>query len=360
MSFSSLNLNFKTQSLNDWKEAARQELEGNDPFEKLILKKGELSIKPYYVADPELEKNFIAPLPPSTQPFLGARSWHNTPKVAVTDAIKANQEILDHLNQGADGVLIEIFNDQVAPEVIFDQVQLPYCSVSLQFATKALSFLEKFKAYAESKYQRDQLSGGIFYHDAKEISSLFRDWPHYKSLGVVIPDSPGDSTDTIASAMASVVNAAEIHRWDKRFVSQVAFRLTVGTDFFLAMAKIQALKHLWAGVAHAYEVDLIQPVFVHAYSPVWIQEGYEPHGNLLKQTTAGLSAVLGGCDALTLEADPKHPALASRMARNVSSILREESHLAQVADPIAGAYYLQQLTEQHIEATWKKFQTLMS
>lgn len=360
MSFSSLDLNFKTQSLEDWREAARQELDGNEPFEKLHLKKGSLSIKPYYVAQTGSEKNFISPLPPSAQPFLGARSWHNAPKVAVTDATQANQEILNHLNHGADGVLIEITNDQVTPEAVFDQVQLPYCSVSFQVNLSAGSFLGKFKAFAEKKFNRDELSGSIFFADPKNANGLFREWPRFKSIGIIVSNPSTDPTEAIAQAMAEVVSASEIHRWDKSYVSQVAFQLPVGTDFFLEMAKIQALKHLWAGVAHAYGVNLLSPVFVHAYSPAWTAESFEPHGNLLKQTTAGLSAVLGGCDALTLEPDSKHPVLTSRIARNVSSMLREESHLAQVGDPIAGAYYLHHLTEQLITETWKKFQTLMS
>jgi methylmalonyl-CoA mutase len=49
----------------------------------------------------------------------------------------------------------------------------------------------------------------------------------------------------------------------------------------------------------------------------------------------------------------------SRIALNVSTILREESHLAKVADPVAGAYYIEALTDQLAQKTWHQFQAIV-
>jgi len=73
---------------------------------------------------------------------------------------------------------------------------------------------------------------------------------------------------------------------------------------------------------------------------------------MLRVTTEALSAVLGGCDSLTITACGFDPHLAD----NVHHILREESHLDAVSDPGAGAYYIEALTGEVAAAAWSLFQ----
>jgi methylmalonyl-CoA mutase len=49
----------------------------------------------------------------------------------------------------------------------------------------------------------------------------------------------------------------------------------------------------------------------------------------------------------------------SRVALNVSSILREEAYLGKVSDPTAGSYFLENLVDRLAEESWKKFQALV-
>jgi methylmalonyl-CoA mutase len=95
---------------------------------------------------------------------------------------------------------------------------------------------------------------------------------------------------------------------------------------------------------------------LHVRSASWIDEKFQPHGNLLKATTAAMAAVMGGCNALTIDADDANNITMTRMARNVSSILREESHLDKVADPLAGAYAVQEMTHALAHAAWPLLQ----
>jgi methylmalonyl-CoA mutase len=83
---------------------------------------------------------------------------------------------------------------------------------------------------------------------------------------------------------------------------------------------------------------------------------------MLRAALEAMAAVLGGCDTLTVEpynarfAEPD--ALSRRMARNVHAILREESYLAKVADPAAGAYYLEHTTYALAGRAWELFQAV--
>ena len=73
---------------------------------------------------------------------------------------------------------------------------------------------------------------------------------------------------------------------------------------------------------------------------------------MLKSTTAAMAGILGGCDALTIEPEDRNHAMMSRIARNVSNVLREESFFSKVADPFAGSYFIEDLSKQLTEAAW--------
>lgn len=84
---------------------------------------------------------------------------------------------------------------------------------------------------------------------------------------------------------------------------------------------------------------------------VWyfVKEAYQPHGNLIYATFAAVAGILGGCDRLTIVPENASHPTQIRVARNVSSILREESFLSKVADPLAGSYFIDSVVEQIVE-----------
>jgi methylmalonyl-CoA mutase len=74
--------------------------------------------------------------------------------------------------------------------------------------------------------------------------------------------------------------------------------------------------------------------------------------NLLRVTTEALSAVIGGCDRLTVEPFGLDP----HLALSIQRILREEAHVDAVADPAGGSYYIEVLTDSIARHSWKLFQ----
>jgi methylmalonyl-CoA mutase len=138
---------------------------------------------------------------------------------------------------------------------------------------------------------------------------------------------------------------------------QVAFSMTIGTDFFLETAKLRALRALWGKLLEKKGGDPSSPLFIHGWSPTWLNEAYAPHGNMLKSTSASMAAILGGCDSLTVEPEDLSNAMMARAARNVSNVLREESHLSKVADPLAGSYFIEDLTSQLVKQAWNQIES---
>jgi methylmalonyl-CoA mutase len=80
---------------------------------------------------------------------------------------------------------------------------------------------------------------------------------------------------------------------------------------------------------------------------------------MIKSTTASMAAIIGGCDSLSVLPEDETVPLMSRIASNVSNILREESHFDKVADPLAGSYVIADLTDKLAQQAWLHFQNQM-
>jgi methylmalonyl-CoA mutase len=81
---------------------------------------------------------------------------------------------------------------------------------------------------------------------------------------------------------------------------------------------------------------------------------YDRYTNLLRVTTEAMSAVIGGCDTLSVEPFGFTP----HQALSVQRVLREEAHLDAVADPAGGSYYVESLTDALAGQAWKLFQAV--
>src|SRR5699024_1238344 len=104
------------------------------------------------------------------------------------------------------------------------------------------------------------------------------------------------------------------------------------------------------------------PAYLHAQSSDWNKTLYDPNTKLLRTSTESMAAAIAGCDALTVLSFDRHfrqpDAFSRRIARNQQLVLREESFIDKVADPAAGSYYIEQLTDQIGEQAWKVFQEI--
>lgn len=144
---------------------------------------------------------------------------------------------------------------------------------------------------------------------------------------------------------------------------QLEFRYAATADQFLTIATLRAARRLWARVA---EVCGASPGAAaqrqHAVTSPVMMTRRDPWVNLLRTTVAGLSAGVGGADAVTVlpfDAELGLPdAFARRIARNTQSVLLEESHLSKVIDPAGGSWYVESLTDELARAAWAVFQEI--
>ena len=346
---------FGEASVKNWTEAAKKELGGKDPFDALALTKGGLAIKPYYDQSDTLaitEDN----LRPSLDPYLGPRGWHNVPDITVKDCAAANKLALWHLNNGADGVQFTL-DTKTDMAKLLHQMELTACSIFFVPKNGRSTLLGEFEQYVHAKgFDKTKIVGGIFCQPPEGAGGTtgqgLEDWGNFHALGHMV--QPAGPTDEIASALLLGVSMAGTMESPLPAISHLAFSFSIGPDFFLEIAKLRAFRRLWYQVCHAYGATSGQ-AYVHGLSHSWDKESFQPNANMLKSTSAALSAILGGCDAITIKPEDDSP-LKVRIARDVLTILREESHLNRTADAVAGAFYLESLTNQMAKTAWAKFQ----
>ncbi|MDF9811184.1 methylmalonyl-CoA mutase small subunit [Streptomyces sp. SPB162] len=146
-------------------------------------------------------------------------------------------------------------------------------------------------------------------------------------------------------------------------LGQLEFRYAATADQFLTIAKLRAARRLWARVAEASgAAPTAGAQRQHAVTSPVMMTRRDPWVNMLRTTVACVAAGVGGADTVTVL--PFDDALglpddfARRIARNTSSILMEESHLARVIDPAGGSWYVEQLTDELAHAAWSWFQEI--
>ncbi|WP_369195168.1 methylmalonyl-CoA mutase family protein [Streptomyces djakartensis] len=167
---------------------------------------------------------------------------------------------------------------------------------------------------------------------------------------------------SLATAVAYLRELAGTGLSVEQACGQLEFRYAATADQFLTIAKLRAARRLWARVAEVCGAPAAGAQRQHAVTSPVMMTRRDPWVNMLRTTIATLAAGAGGADAVTVlpfdHALGLPDAFARRIARNTSTILIEESHLARVIDPAGGSWYVERLTDELAHAGWEFFQRI--
>lgn len=384
---------FPAASREDWLKLVAAALKGA-PFEKLVSRTyDDLRIEPLYRRNPD-----AAPIPGRAP---GA-SWQVLARVDHPDAAAANAEARHDIANGATGLSvtfagaigsygygIEASGDALAR--VFENIDLGSgLAVELDLgwqgkdAPRLLAELVERKgvvpAATRIRFGLDPIgamaiAGGSPFAWTETAASFAAGIADLRRTGFAGPFAVADARPiheaggaeaqelafalAVATAYLRALEAGGLALEDARAL--IFFRLAVDADQFLSIAKLRALRLLWAKVEEACGLAP-RPVFVSAATAWRMFTRRDPWVNLLRATVAAFSAGLGGADAITVL--PFTAALglpdrfARRLARNSQLILLEEANLAKVADPAAGAGAVGDLTTQLCRAAWSLFQDI--
>lgn len=397
---------FPRVSTRAWEEKIKTDLNGADYREKLRWHTGEgIDVLPFYRRE-DLQKR-DQPLP---RPKDAGRRWEIRSPITAATIEEANRSMREALRGGSDALFItsklmsghrdEPFCGygvpmQTASDFMRLFEEIPLEQTSVHFDTGPLSpafpgmlrlWQKKFAAGLPSGTMqgsllfdpfaagllrgplpdrpglRDRLSSLVSFcnEHMPGVRPLAIDARVYHNSGATIIQELGFALGVAAEYLAMLTDKG--YSADE-IAGMLHFNVATGSYYFLEMAKIRALRLLWSNLIRAFKGDPEQsPAYLHAETSRWNKTIYDPHVNMLRTTTEGMSAVLAGCDALTVhpfdEPFRKPDRFSQRMARNAQIIMREEAYLGKVRDPAAGSYYVELLTHKMARKAWQLFQEI--
>jgi methylmalonyl-CoA mutase len=194
------------------------------------------------------------------------------------------------------------------------------------------------------------------------VRAITVDGPAFHNLGA---NATWELAGSVAAAVAYLRTLIESGLSLGDALRQISFRLAADDDQFMTVAKVRALRQLWARVAEVVGEPESGAAVVHAETSVPMMTQRDPWVNMLRSTLAAFGAGVGGADTvLVFPFDVAIPggfpgmatSFARRMARNVQLLLLEESHVGRVLDPAGGSWFVEELTEQLAQQAWAHFQ----
>jgi methylmalonyl-CoA mutase len=136
------------------------------------------------------------------------------------------------------------------------------------------------------------------------------------------------------------------------FAPRVSFFFGIGMNFFMEVAKLRAARLLWSTLMEekfAPKDNRSLMLRTHCQTSGVSLTAKDPYNNIIRTTIEAMSAVLGGTQSLHTNSFDEALALptefSARIARNTQLVLKEETGITNVVDPLAGSYYVESLTD---------------
>ena len=196
------------------------------------------------------------------------------------------------------------------------------------------------------------------------VRAITVDGPAFHNLGA---NATWELAGSVAAAVAYLRLLTESGLPVAQALTQISFRLAADDDQFMTIAKVRALRQLWARVAEVVGEPESGAAVVHAETSLPMMTQRDPWVNMLRTTLAAFGAGVGGADTvLVYPFDVAIPggfpgmatSFARRMARNIQLLLLEESHVGRILDPAGGSWFVEDLTEQLAQQAWQHFQAI--
>jgi methylmalonyl-CoA mutase len=345
--------NFNKVSFEDWKAQITKDLKGK-PID-VLNSNPEMDIEIKAFHHQEEESNFTSAVSKTNNDWIIRKEYSS----------ENNDDLLKDLNEGVNGISVKAENF----ESIMKDVLLEHIQADVRIDQNSNVHYPENLALNFDVIEKAALAGNAI-SDLSEFNAFYKQYPSNKTIwvnGNTYGDAGATSIQELAFSLAHLneyvqslvnegVSLSEIN-------SKIIICISVTNNYFVNIAKMRVLRSLVNGLFKGYDANyLAQPIQLIAKTSVRYQANNDSNSNLLRQTTQAMSAVIGGCDTLTvspfLSEDKEQNALNQRMAKNIQLILKEESYLDKVIDPSNGSYYIAALCNQILGKSWKLFKSL--
>jgi methylmalonyl-CoA mutase N-terminal domain/subunit len=164
---------------------------------------------------------------------------------------------------------------------------------------------------------------------------------------------------TLSNAIAYVEAATEAGLEVEEFAPRLSFFFNAHNDLFQEVAKYRAARRMWAKIMkYRFGADDERSMRLrfHTQTAGSSLTAQQAENNIVRTTVQALSAILGGTQSLHTNAFDEALALPTEKSAGIAlrtqQILANEAGLSDTADPLAGSYYVESLTDAVEEEAW--------
>jgi len=279
---------------------------------------------------------------------------------------------------GRVGVAIDTVDDM---HTLLDGIPLDKVSTSMTINSTASTLLAMYVVAAEERgIARDRLSGTIQNDILKEyiargtyiyppapslalVADVFRfcaaevpSWNPISISGYHIREAGATAVQELAFTFANAVEyakcALDAGLAIDAFAPRLSFFFAAHNDLFEEVAKFRAARRIYARLMRERfgASDASARLRFHTQTGGVTLQAQQPLNNVVRVTIQALSAVLGGTQSLHTNGYDEALALpteqAATLALRTQQIIANESGAALTADPLAGSYYVEHLTNE--------------
>ncbi len=402
-----LNQDFNPPTEEDWKEAANQLLKGA-PFDKIMRTKTyeDIALEPIYTQE-RIQSIVHHHTLPGQSPFVRGTSaggyitnpWKVAQLIKERDPESFNKALLDGLQNGQDTVNLEIGGENGVQienlddlDIAFDQVDLHKHAIMINPGEDGLYVLALLAALAKKRdVNLSHINGSILNDPLRDLvckgklnrtpeaafdqqatctNWISKSMPQMKAIGVdasIYQDAGASAVQELTWGLATgteyLRQMINRHLSIETAANHMQFVFGLGSNFFMEIAKLRAARLLWSQIVEAFGGSAdAQKMNMHTLTGKINKTWYDPYVNMLRTSTEAFAAIMGGANSLHIssfdEVINSPDSFSRRIARNTHTILREECHFDRVVDPAGGSWYIETLTAQIAQKSWKKFQDI--
>ncbi len=286
---------------------------------------------------------------------------------------------------GKVGVAIDTLDDM---ETLFDGISLDKVSTSMTINAPASILLAMYIAVGEKQgIDRLKLKGTIQNDILKEyiargtyifppspsmrlITNIFeyciKKVPNFNTIsisGYHIREAGSTAVQeiafTIADGIEYVRSAIKVGLDVDNFAGRLSFFFNSHNDLFEEVAKFRAARRIWAKVMKEMfcaKKDKSKLLRFHTQTGGSTLTAQQPDNNIVRVTIQTLAAVLGGTQSLHTNSRDEALALPTensvQIALRTQQIVAYESGITNTVDPLAGSYFVEELTDKIEKEAW--------
>ncbi len=392
----SFEKDFPLPSYSDWEKLAETIYKSAIPTNEYPYEM--IAVKPLYIKNDQPHKSI----------FIDGKDAKNcliVQEIININPADYNTAIINALNGGAEAISLPLNisslygldrkNDSLNNRLIlhdyddfnsnFKNIPLEECRLYLQSGFSGMAILAFLWSYIDRQgLSPNKITGSVemdplwilgrFGQMNAPIDRLYDEmaalvkWsdlnmPNVKTIGVnasYLHESGASAVQELAFALST---AAEYIRAllerkvsIKDIVRHFSFSVSVGSDFFMDIAKLRAFRLLWANLIEAFAGSGEMEINCRTSEREKINT--EPHTNIIRNTLQSMAAIIGGSDSITVVDFTDSDDFTQRIARNIPLILKNEARFNTMCNAASGSFFIESLIGKIMEKSWDLFQEI--